>query len=244
MPAAIAWCSAQCHGCANCRFISVSVFYGDCSWYSACPALQQPPTSEDWSIIRSGAPLPLSVLSKLGDAVPHTTWSRPRSGKDPRAKRNELRLASSSAANEEASAQPTSHPWYQPHERMSLAVVLFGKVGSITEPSSKIAADALPSKTVSDGGSSSSARSGSKQHQHQAQQPRLQRLALIESHASFTRHVLAPNPRVRVSCFAHSWNPSLARLITRLYKPEVRKRMASSPCLTATSRLRQLMPRV
>ena len=36
---ASAWCLRQCETCANCRFVSVSVNDGDCSWFSTCPGL-------------------------------------------------------------------------------------------------------------------------------------------------------------------------------------------------------------
>ena len=47
----------------------------------------------------------------------------------------------------------------------------------------------------------------------------LQKQLIEAARDSFERHVLRPNPNVRVDAFIHSWNPSLGATIDRLYQP-------------------------
>ena len=47
----------------------------------------------------------------------------------------------------------------------------------------------------------------------------LQKQLVEAARDSFERHVLRPNPNVRVDAFIHSWNPSLGPTIDRLYQP-------------------------
>jgi hypothetical protein len=118
---------------------------------------------------------------------------------------------------------------------MSIALVLYGKIGSLSKASSFLQADmgdgrgderGEASGQRGNGGSGVSGNVGkaaaaadvkerpSRSHVH-AQQ----RSLIREGHESFVRHVLAPNPDTRVEVFAHSWNPSLGALIDLLYRP-------------------------
>ena len=57
-PTAVALCQAQCASCANCNWITVSLRWRDCSWYSHCPA-----TDDSRKGFKSGA-------------FDHTSWDR------------------------------------------------------------------------------------------------------------------------------------------------------------------------
>lgn len=99
-------------------------------------------------------------------------------------------------------------PWFQPRAQMSVAVVLYGKVGTFDAPGR----DVGPDDAIIPG------------------QRQWQRRLVEESHASFVRHVVDPNPGVALACFAHSWNPSLGPTLDKLYAPveslHERERMA------------------
>ena len=70
-----------------------------------------------------------------------------------------------------------------------MALLLFGKVGTLLKPSSWTEADGGEAEVVQ------------------------------TAHASLRRYVLEANPRSRIDAFAHSWNPKLGGVINRLYRP-------------------------
>ena len=205
---AVLWCSHLCHSCSRCQFISVSLRYRDCSWYRECAldALQQPPNGR-WETIRSGAPIAKHSLATATNFSLSPRWREPA----PHAKRKALRLKA-------------TLPWVQPHDRMSIAVVLFGKVGTWNSASAFVAPDDAADRSAAT-----------------AARLRGQQRLLEEAHDSFVRHVVRPNPRATVECFAHSWNPSLGATIDRLYQPREslheRERMAAFGGLPAMSAL-------
>ena len=41
--AAAEHCLAECAACARCRYVSVSLHHGDCSWYSQCDGFEKAP---------------------------------------------------------------------------------------------------------------------------------------------------------------------------------------------------------
>ena len=80
-----------------------------------------------------------------------------------------------------------SGSWLTPHSSMRIALLYFGKVGTIRDPSSYLAKD-----------------SGDE-------------ASLRLSHATVRRHLIDANPRAPVDVFSHSWNPSLGNLISDLH---------------------------
>ena len=84
---------------------------------------------------------------------------------------------------------PGAAPWGMTRAATRVALCFFGKVGTLRDPSSYTAADSGDEATV--------------------------RLA----HASLQRAVVAANPRIQLSTFVHSWNPTLGHLIDSLYVP-------------------------
>ena len=97
---------------------------------------------------------------------------------------------------------------------MSVAVVLFGKVGGLDRASRDIdgEGDSASSTGAGKGASKAPQKTPSQLHADQ-------RTLLAEAHASFVAHVVRPNPTVHLDVFAHSWNPSLGGLIDELWKP-------------------------
>jgi len=106
------------------------------------------------------------------------------------------RLLLSAAADTAAAVDAAEPPeWVQPRAEMSVGVVFFGKVGGRRRSATDLTFASARASADPEGGGE------------------LLRLA----HASFEAHVVAPNPRVRLSVFAHSWNPPLGAAIDALH---------------------------
>lgn len=213
----------MCRECERCRTISVSLEFKDCSWYHDCDLerLERAPNGAI-DAFRSGPPLP---ASSAGSNTSLPTWA----------------LASGRARRDELRQRKLRLPWVKPHGTMDVAVVLFGKLGTFDLPASRMAVERgvavstspavgdtsgvapsrrstdwyipstdepLPPSSSADGGGNSASSSSA-----------TQRAVVREAHASFVRHVVHPNPHVRLTVFAHSWNPSLGRVIDHLYQP-------------------------
>ena len=228
---ALAWCSHACHRCERCRFISLSVEFKDCSWYHSCALdeLHRPPNGV-WGAFRSGLPLTSAAIASLENVSLAPAWPRAAS----RAQRDALRLQGKLA-------------WLQPHAAMSLAVVMFGKIGTFDAPSSTTEPDMVGSSRAGvealhapmatrparrkpherarrwreqlPAQELPSAHGRSLASALQSERHRWQVRLVEEAHRSFMAHVVEPNPRVRFECFAHSWNPSLGPTIDKLYAP-------------------------
>ena len=103
------------------------------------------------------------------------------------------RLLLSATADAARVAEPPE--WVQPHAEMSVGVVFFGKVGGRWRSASDLTFASARASADPEGG----------------------RELLELAHASFERHVAAPNPRVRLDVFAHSWNPPLGAALDALH---------------------------
>ena len=121
-PVAVQACTRKCMGCSRCRIISLSLKWKDCSWYQRCD-LQN---LKKWLpgfrtvVIRntSAAVVPAAPLqAKSAPAAPL-----------PRVKRDALRLGGKRSV--------AGWPWASPHAAVRVAALLFGKIGTTTDPSS------------------------------------------------------------------------------------------------------------
>ncbi len=118
-------CLHQCAKCARCAYITLSVQFKDCSWFSEC----------DLSRLRTDIP------SFLSGAV-----AKPAGGGAGQTLRYERRRSMAARRALQLRAEPW--PWYQPHAAARVAVVLYGKVGTLLVPSSWTAADAGDERVV------------------------------------------------------------------------------------------------
>ena len=82
-----------------------------------------------------------------------------------------------------------SPAWVTPHESMRLALLFFGKIGTLRDPSSY---------TDKDSGDEAMVRL---------------------SYGTVRRHVIDANPLAKIDVFVHSWNPALGSLLEQLYRP-------------------------
>ena len=223
---ALAWCSHACHSCERCRYISLSLEFKDCSWYHSCALgeLHRRPNGV-WDAFLTGLPLSSAAIASLENVSLAPAWPRAAL----RAQRDALRLQG-------------QLPWLQPHASMSLAVVMFGKIGTFEAASATIEPDMAGSSRA--GGEALYAPMATRQARRkpqerarrwreqlssaygrslssvlQSERHRWQVRLVEEAHRSFMAHVVEPNPRVRFECFAHSWNPSLGPTIDKLYAP-------------------------
>ena len=173
-PAAANACLALCSKCARCKYVSLSLQFQDCSWYNKCPRLKHQVNSFR------------SALARPNSSIPRATRAPgrlKRAGPRDRTLRRRLRQAPPSGS--------LKWPWLAPREHAGLrvAVLLFGKIGTLIDPSSWTAPDRGDDRVV--------------------------RLA----RASFETHVVQANPAAEIQVFAHSWNPALQRTIERLWRP-------------------------
>ena len=179
---AAAECLALCSACARCTHISLSLQYRDCSWYHKCPKLHQHVQG-----FRSASARPSSWSGGKID------WKgraqrRFRGGPTNRTSRKALRMRAPDGTG-------LAWPWLSPAQLLNqrrtlrLAVVLFGKVGTLVTPSSWVGADRGDRRVV--------------------------RLA----RASFLSHVARANPTTSIDVFAHSWNPALEPTIRTVWSP-------------------------
>ena len=169
--AATRWCLVQCASCSRCQYISLSLKYQDCSWYATCDLqrLHMPPSGRKRDFF-SGA-MPARLTRRKPAQLPRA---------ESHAAREALRLAATS---------PRPWDWFKPRAGMRVALVMFGKVGTLESPSSWIGADSGSASVV--------------------------RVASL----SMKRRLLAANPSAAFDVFAHSWNPGLGSTIDTLYRP-------------------------
>ena len=85
--------------------------------------------------------------------------------------------------------------WVQPHAAMRVALVLYGKVGTWTLPSSG-------TNLVGVTGGQEGALS-----------------LLTQARRTFETRVLRANPRVRFEAYAHSWSPLVGKLLDTAWRP-------------------------
>ena len=168
--AAFAECAALCLQCGRCRFVSFSTRYRDCSWFHTCPA----PLKTD---LRG-----FMTYQHNRSHLPSAQRLQRAHKKAPSAKRYSLLIRA------ENGTRPT-WPWLSPTAHMRLAIVLFGKIGTLEDPSSYVKDAHADARVV--------------------------RLAAD----SLRRHVIRANPEASCDLFIHSWNPSLAPIINKLYAP-------------------------
>ena len=173
-------CLYACDACAQCNYISVSWHFRDCSWYTACDtgALQRPPDG-NWSHFQSArafSSLPRTV------ATSKFVWRRSAS----REKRLALRLPQ---------AETDALEWVQPHGAMRVALVLYGKLGTWTLPSSS-----TNLVGVADG-----------------QEGALS--LLTQARRTFEARVVRTNPLARFDAFAHSWSPPVGEMLDAAWRP-------------------------
>ena len=173
-PAAASACLALCSRCTRCRFVSLSLQFQDCSWYNKCPRLKHKVNG-----FRSALARPNSSTAR----TPRVPGRLARAGPKDRTLRRRLRQVPTTGS--------LKWPWFAPHEhaRLRVAVLLFGKIGTLVDPSSWVAPDRGDERVV--------------------------RLA----RASFETHVLHANPTAQIQVFAHSWNPALKPTIERVWRP-------------------------
>jgi len=81
--------------------------------------------------------------------------------------------------------------WFSPHASVSVALVMYGKVGTLRLPSS-----------FEDGS-----------------RPEESKAVIRLAHTTVRRHVIDVNPNSSMRFFVHSWNPNLGSFIDRLYTP-------------------------
>ena len=168
------WCTNQCTKCDHCRFVSVSLFFGDCSWYAHCDLthLLRPPTDVWADFVSLVAPINGTIRRpRTAARYPHALSRRAR-----------RKLALLVAPESETA-------WLQPTAHSELALVLYGKIGTLRVSSTY---------TPVDGGEAGVVR---------------------QMHAAYVRNLREPNPRVNVDVFAHSWTPSLGALVDSLFAP-------------------------
>lgn len=180
MKQAMRSCLSACNSCTQCNYVSVSWYFKDCSWYTACDTeeLRRPPDG-NWSHFQSASAftsLPRTV------AVSGLTWQRSAS----KEKRLALRLPQAESGVLE---------WVQPHAAMRVALVLYGKVGTWTLPSSG-------TNLVGVTGGQEGALS-----------------LLTQARRTFETRVLRANPRVRFEAYAHSWSPLVGKLLDTAWRP-------------------------
>lgn len=115
---AFASCKQRCQSCDRCRYVSVSLAYKDCSWYAACDLTK----TKRFSDFRSVA-VPRDATALAG---------RPRDWK-PFVNRSSL-VATRHALGR-LQPQKGRWPWVQPTARASVALVMYGKIGTLHQPS-------------------------------------------------------------------------------------------------------------
>ncbi|KAL1530778.1 hypothetical protein AB1Y20_001676 [Prymnesium parvum] len=159
-PAAAAECLARCAACPRCRHVSLSLAFADCSWYHSCPRLKR--RLEGF----------LSAAARGVHAAPPPRRRR-------RARR-ELRAALRLGG---------PWPWLSPPRHASVALLLCGKIGSLHDPSSWLAA-----------------------RDADARVPPIAR-------ASFDRFVRRANAFATITPFVHAWNPALCEALRAAWRP-------------------------
>ena len=168
--AAMAACTKRCLSCPRCRYVSLSVTYRDCSWYESCDLTR----TTLFADFQSWAPSRGSVQQRTWKARPLI---------------NNSRVVAARAALGELHPQKGTWAWFQPTARSSVAVVMYGKVGTLYRPST-YTKDAQADPAV-----------------------------VHLAHATVKRHVLDANPHSLISVFIHSWNPSLKAAFDAAYRP-------------------------
>ena len=164
-------CVKRCEECSRCSHVSFSVDMQDCSWFDSCD--------------RPESRSRLALKFRTVHVPPRKTNGESRAA----VAESSGGLAARRKARAALKLDGAPWPWFTPHATVSVALVLFGKVGTLEKPSSF---------TAPDGGDE-----------------RLVRL----SHASLKAMLLDANPRARVDTFIHSWNPALGALLDELYAP-------------------------
>ena len=125
--AAATWCLQECATCTRCTHVTVSLRYNDCSWYSTCAmnALQKLPCGQ-LDEFRSGPAPPRKIGRQRTSVGLFPAESH--------AARNALRSIVAPLRR-----QPP--PWLQPRADLRVALVYFGKVGTMLAPSSFVGSD-------------------------------------------------------------------------------------------------------
>lgn len=164
-------CVAACRDCDRCRFVSFSLQYKDCSWYHSCESLVTKPEGFRTVLVRNETGESVAVARK------RRRHGRRRDGPLSSERRNALFHRAGSPA------------WVTPHESMRLALLFFGKIGTLRDPSSY---------TDKDSGDEAMVRL---------------------SYGTVRRHVIDANPLAKIDVFVHSWNPALGSLLEQLYRP-------------------------
>ena len=178
------WCLRQCASCSRCAFVSFSQKYSDCSWYAECDLSQlRPAPSGRKRDFLSGKMSPALL------ALPEWRVRQTVGENMPRAKSSAARDALRTLM-----VQRGGPSWLTPSHTLgqagaSVALCLFGKVGTLGDPASF---------TPADGGSP---------------------LVLHAVHAALRRRLIGANPHSVFEVFIHSWNPSLAATFDALYRP-------------------------
>ena len=166
----MAACTKRCLNCPRCRYVSLSVTYRDCSWYESCDLTR----TTLFADFQSWAPSRGSVQQRTWKARPLI---------------NNSRVVAARAALGELHPQKGTWAWFQPTARSSVAVVMYGKVGTLYRPST-YTKDAQADPAV-----------------------------VHLAHATVKRHVLDANRHSLISVFIHSWNPSLKAAFDAAYRP-------------------------
>ncbi len=130
LASAVTWCGAQCRVCAQCKYITISTAYKDCSWYRSCDlgSLHKPPNNSPWKSFRSG---PAPNMTGVLNVTKLTHWGHA----DSRAARERLRACTvyrQGRCEQAATGYVGELPWVRPRAQVSVAACLFGKVGSLT----------------------------------------------------------------------------------------------------------------
>ena len=114
---ATAECTQRCQACSRCKYISISREYKDCSWYASCDLR----STKRFSDFRSMTVQPADAQQQL-----------PREWK-PFVNRSSL-VATREALGK-LHPNKGKWPWVQPTARASVALVLYGKIGTLHHPS-------------------------------------------------------------------------------------------------------------
>ena len=167
-------CTRLCLACGRCRFVSFSVRHRDCSWFHSCSA---PLNSQVGGF----------VTFRLKGERRNTSAARRGGARPPspplRVRRDALRIVGTGNA-------PRSWEWLAPPAKAHVAIVLFGKVGTLDQSSSTSGRDSGDGDVV--------------------------RL----SAASLKAFVVRANPDSLIDLFVHSWNPRLGALLDALHAPK------------------------
>ena len=183
-------CVEHCSRCQRCRYFSFSQQWRDCSWYRSCDLKSLHKDVANFQTFK----MPASM---------HINTSRIRRAKaEGRNRRQALLIGARGGkgggggkdrgggiSGGGGGGSSDGWAWFQPVAAMHVAILLFGKVGTLEEPPSWVGAD-RGDRTIA-------------------------RLA----RESLRANVIDANPHSTHDVFVHTWNPSLGGHIDALYRP-------------------------